>query len=104
MPYRKSKLDFSFARRVLILIISLIEFILGLRIFLQLLSANPNTPFVKAVYFSSQFLVDPFTGIFTYKLFDAIPGLEMSTIVAFIVYPLLAFVTLQLLEMMMNEK
>ena len=71
-------------------IFGFIAALLALRIVLLMLSANPDTPFVQLVYAMSGIFVVPFYGIFEgpdYRSFYV----DTSSIVAIIVYWLLAF-------------
>ncbi len=73
------------------LVFGLIEIIIGLRIILKLFGANPNTPFVNWVYEVSRSLLFPFQGIFPSPVLNGGFILEMSALVALLVYALIAY-------------
>lgn len=77
------------------LVFGLIELIIGLRIILKFLGANPNTPFVSWVYEVSRTLLFPFQGIFPSPVLSGGFVLEMSAIVALLVYALIAYIISQ---------
>lgn len=82
--------------RILIYLISLIfgliELIIGLRIILSLLRANPSTPFVKWVNEISNSLVYPFQGIFPSLTLPGGFALETSAVIALLVYAVIAYI------------
>lgn len=77
--------------RLIDVFFSLIAFILGLRIILELFGANSSTPFVLWVYEVSSALLYPFRGIFPSTVIR--PGfiLDISALVALFIYALLAY-------------
>jgi hypothetical protein len=75
---------------VLDLALAAIVFFLGLRIVLELFSANPATPFVAWVYTVSEGLVTPFAGIFG-NLFLGIGTLDVTAVIALFFYGLLFY-------------
>jgi hypothetical protein len=74
----------------------LLEGVIGLRVLLKLMEANPRNVFASAIYhFSALFLV-PFNGLTTNP---AVGGmvLEITSIVAMIVYSLIAWAIIRLI-------
>jgi hypothetical protein len=78
------------ARRVIYYIAGFIIALLALRLVLLLLAANQGAPFVDFVYTLSTVFAWPFYGIFSYQPSYGQSTFEISTIVAIIVYALLA--------------
>jgi uncharacterized protein YggT (Ycf19 family) len=62
---------------------------LGLRVFLLLFSANPNTPFVEFIYNLSSDYLDPFRGIFPSKAVSETSYLDVAALFAIIIYLLI---------------
>jgi tetrahydromethanopterin S-methyltransferase subunit F len=78
------------ARRVVYYIAGFIIALLALRLVLLLLAANQGAPFVDFVYALSGFFAWPFYGIFSYQPSYGQATFEISTVVAIIVYALVA--------------
>jgi len=78
------------AARVIYYIAGVIIAFLLMRIILLLLAANQGSPFVDFVYTVSGFFAWPFYGIFSYQPSYGHSVLEVSSIVAIIVYGLVA--------------
>ncbi len=78
------------AGRVIYYITGFIIALLALRLVLLLLAANQGAPFVDFVYAISGFFAWPFYGIFSYQPSYGQSTFEISTIVAIIVYALVA--------------
>jgi tetrahydromethanopterin S-methyltransferase subunit F len=78
------------AARIVYYIAGVIIALLVLRIVLLLLAANQGTPFVDFVYGLSGIFAWPFFGIFSYQPSYGQSTLEISSIVAIIVYALIA--------------
>lgn len=71
------------------IIIGIIEFLLALRILLKLLGASAKAPFVQWVYETTSPLLAPFEGMFPTSTLPVGFVLEMSTLIAVIVYAFL---------------
>lgn len=78
------------------LLAGLLEAVLGLRFVLKLIAANPNAPFAQLVY--------GFTNLFLWPFNNLTPApsaqgmvLETSTLIAMIVYAVIAWVVVKLL-------
>jgi hypothetical protein len=74
------------AQRVVWYVVGVILTFLVLRIVLQLLGANEGNGFVDFIYSVSGFFAAPFFGMFSYQPAYGVSYLEVSTIVAAIVY------------------
>ncbi len=77
--------------RIIWLIAGIIIALLALRVILLLLGANEAAPFVGFVYALSSVFAWPFYGIFGYTPHYGQSVLEISSIVAIIVYALIAW-------------
>ena len=77
-------------RRAIYYIFGIIIALLILRLILLLLAANQGAPFVDFVYNLSAVFAWPFFGIFSYQPTYGQSTLEISTLVAILVYALLA--------------
>lgn len=77
----------------------LLEFVLGARLILKLLGANPRSGFVNFIYGLSEPFVAPFYGIFRSAVSRGVETaavLEPATIVAMIIYSVIAWGIVQL--------
>ena len=86
--------------RVVYYIVGVIEVILAFRLVFKLLGANPNSPFVEFIYMLSGFFHAPFSGIFsraTTRGAETTAVFEPSTVIAMIVYAVLAWGLVKLL-------
>lgn len=77
---------------------AVVETILALRLLLRLFAANPGNGFVSAVYEISRPLVQPFFGVLGVQLNTGPGAFETATAVAMIVYGLLAYLTVALIN------
>ncbi len=77
--------------------------ILGIRFFLALFGANPANIFAKFIYNISHPFVAPFFSLFNYHSYNyAIAHFEIYTLVAIIVYALIAWGIISLIKL--NQK
>lgn len=72
-------------------VLAIIEIVLGLRFIFRLLSANPTADFVDWVYDTSAPLLDPFRGIFRPLIIEPGYVLEISTLIAMLIYGLAGY-------------
>ncbi|MCL6096726.1 MAG: YggT family protein [Patescibacteria group bacterium] len=89
------------ARLILLLtdfIFGLIELIIGLRIIFEMFGANPSTPFVSWLYEVSRTLLYPFQGIFPSPVLRGGFVLDMSAVVALLIYALIAYFISELIR------
>lgn len=85
------------AKRIVGALFILIEVILGARLVLKLLGANPANIFVKAIYNITQFFVGLFEGIFAKVSDNAKSVFEPATLIAIVVVAVVAWVVLRLM-------
>ena len=79
-------------------ILGIIELLLGFRIALKALGADPTSGFANIIYAISQPLAVPFSGILQANVGTEGSVFEWSTIIAAIVYAVIAFVLVNLLS------
>ena len=89
------------ARKIVYYILGVLEVLLAFRLVFKLLGANPQSPFVSFIYSVSQAFLSPFSGIFrsaVTKGFETQSVLEPTTIIAMIVYAVVAWGIVKLIE------
>jgi hypothetical protein len=89
------------ARRIVCYIAGVLEILLACRFVLKLLGANTKSIFVSVVYSVSQIFLHPFSGIFRSAVTKGIETksvFEPGTIIAVIVYALVAWGIVKLIE------
>ena len=91
------------ARRVVWYIAGFIISLLALRILLLLLGANEASPFVSFIYTVSSLFAAPFYGMFNYTPTYGQSVLEISSLVAMLVYALIAWGIAKLLTLGSNR-
>ncbi|MDQ6673946.1 MAG: YggT family protein [Chloroflexota bacterium] len=84
------------------LIFGLIEALLAIRFVLRLFGANPDAGFAQLIYGASGLFVAPFLGLFGTPQSGA-NALELHTIVALAVYPLLGWLVAKLVWLAFGE-
>lgn len=98
---RNSSSEGSMPKRIVIVLFSLIEIILGFRFVFKLMGANPSNVFVKGLYDVTQFFVGIFEGIFAkITVSDAATKavFEPATLIAIIVIGLIAWGIMKLMS------
>ncbi|MFZ0545244.1 MAG: YggT family protein [Candidatus Promineifilaceae bacterium] len=78
------------------LVTGILELLIGLRIFLKLIAANPNNPFAHLVYSFTDLFLWPFVGLTVTPSANGMV-LEISSIIAMLVYATVAWGFLRLL-------
>lgn len=78
-------------------VVGIVEALLGVRILLKLLGANPAAPFVNWVYVTSNQLITPFQGMFPSPVLEGGFVLEFSAIFALIVYAFVGYLLTEFL-------
>lgn len=84
-----------------------LEILLGFRVLFKLLGANPSSIFVGLIYGVTKLFVLPFEGIFRRGFTEGIETtsvLEPSTIVAIIVYAIVAWGIVKLIRIASGEQ
>lgn len=78
------------------LVAGVLEALIGLRFLLKLIAANPGAPFVRLVYNVTDLFLWPFAGLTATPAADGMV-LEISSLIAMIVYALLFWIVVRLL-------
>jgi hypothetical protein len=97
---RKSDKGNVTARRVVKYVLGILEALLVFRLMLKLFGANPGSGFVSFIYSITQVFLVPFTAIFrnaTTEGIEAKAVFEPGTIIAMIVYALIAWGVIKLI-------
>ena len=96
---RSAQEDSHPARRIVSVIFSAFEIILGLRLILKLLGANAGSSFIKILYAMTGFFVKLFEGIFSRVTINEASGavFEPATLIAMVVIALIALGVLKLM-------
>jgi len=94
-PGAESRLAVSRVTQLIWLAFGLLEALIGLRVFLKLIAANPNSLFAQFVYQFSEIFVAPFNGL---TITPEVAGfvLEIPSIIAMVVYAIAAWAITQL--------
>jgi len=92
------------AQRVIWYIAGFIISLLALRIVMLMLGANPESPFVDFIYSISSIFAAPFYGIFPSPEYNGQFYLDSASIVAIIVYALIAWGLARLFTLTSSRK
>lgn len=98
---RNTTSEGSMAKRIVVVLFSLLEIILGFRFVFKLMGANPSNVFVKGLYDFTQFFVGVFEGIFskaTTTGAETTAIFEPGTLIAIIIVGLIAWGVLKLMS------
>ena len=79
------------------LLTGLLEALIGLRIVLKLIAANPNTPFARFIYNLSDLFLWPFFGLTVTPSANNGVVLELSSFIAMVVYAVAAWALVKIL-------
>ncbi|MEI8199216.1 MAG: YggT family protein [Eubacteriales bacterium] len=93
--------------KIVYFILGALEIFLGLRLILRLLGASANNMFVPFVYNVTWIFIAPFSGIFSTavtKGAETQAVLEPATIIAMLIYALLAWGIVKLIIIIRNKK
>ena len=85
------------ARKIVYYVLGVLEVLLAFRFFLKLLGANDGGTFVSFIYTISGFFIAPFNAIFSSVATNG-NILEPATIIAMIVYALIAYGIVMLIK------
>ena len=101
-PYAPRRAAAYKVRQAIYLIFGIIEGLIAIRFILRLLGANPDAGFAAFVYGVTGPLLAPFVGLFGTPQYNG-SVLELHSIVAIIVYALLAWVLAKLAWLLLGE-
>jgi len=89
------------SRKIVLYILGAFEALFAFRLIFKLLGANPGSTFVSLIYTISGEFLTPFSGIFRAAVTDGIETdsvFEPTTIIAMIVYAVIAYGVVRLFE------
>ncbi len=95
------------AKRAIYFILGLLEVLLAFRLVFKLLGANPDNGFLSFIYLITQIFLVPFSAIFrtvTTQGIETKAVLEPSTIIAMVVYALIAWGIVKLIVAIRGQK
>lgn len=95
------------ARRVVKYVLGILEILFAFRLVFKLLGANPDSGFVSIIYLITQVFLAPFTAIFRTAATQGIETkaiLEPGTIIAMIVYALIAWGVIKLISIISRRR
>ncbi len=85
------------------LVFGLVEGLIALRVLLKLIGANPASPFAALIYSITDFFLWPFFGLTATPQFNNLV-LEIPSIIAMLVYALLAWVLVKVLWVLLYHQ
>lgn len=88
--------------QVIWLVVGIVEGLIAIRFVLRLFGANPDAGFAQLIYGLTAPLVAPFVGLFGTPRFEG-SAFEFTSLVAMIVYALLAWVIVKIILMFFSE-
>ena len=94
-------------RKTVYYILGILETLFAFRLIFKLLGANPGSTFVSLIYTTSAVFLKPFSGIFRVAVSEGIETnsvLEPTTLIAMIVYALIAYGVVRLVEIYRTSK
>lgn len=103
---KKSRNENAKYRKIVYYILGLVEALLAFRLVFKLLGANPGSDFVSLIYTVSKGFLIPFNGIFRSAVTQGIETksvLEPTTIIAMIVYALIAYGIVKLIKILQKS-
>ena len=102
-PYAGRRANSNRLVQAVYLVFGLVEALLVVRFFLRALAANADAGFAQAVYAITGVLVAPFTGLFGTPQIAPGAALEVSTLIALIVYAALGWLLARAAWLMFGE-
>lgn len=106
-PVKKEATSFQTAEYLIYFFFGLLEILLAFRLILKLTGASASSGFVSLIYGITRVFIIPFEGIFRRGFAEGIETtsvFEPSTLVAIIVYTLLAWGTVKLVHVLSGEQ
>lgn len=94
-------------RKIIYYVLSVLEVLFAFRLVFKILGANPESTFVNMIYSFTSLFLAPFSGIFktaVSKGLEAQSVLEPPLIIAMIVYAVIAWGIVKLIEISSNHK
>jgi hypothetical protein len=101
-PYEARRTALYRVWQVIWLVVGIVEGLIAIRFVLRLLGANPDAGFAQLIYGLTAPLVAPFVGLFGTPRFEG-SAFEFTSLVAMVVYALLAWVIVKVVSMFFSE-
>jgi hypothetical protein len=95
------------ARKYVYYILGVFEVLFAFRLIFKILGANPGSTFVSFIYSTTELFLSPFANIFRKAVIKGVETqavLEPATIIGMIVYALVAWGIIKLIEINKNSK
>lgn len=105
--YRFHENNLRLSRKIVYYLAGVLEALFAFRLIFKLLGANPGSTFVSIIYTISETFLAPFSGVFRTAVNKGIETksvLEPATIIAMIVYALIAYGVVRLIEIYETPK
>jgi YGGT family protein len=102
-PYAARRANSNRLRQAVYLVFGVVEALLVVRFLLRALDANADAGFAQAVYAITGVLVAPFTGLFGTPQIATGAALELSTLIALIVYAAIGWLLARAVWLMFGE-
>lgn len=102
-PYARRRSALYIMRQAIWLVFGLVEGLIAIRFVLRLLGASPTAGFADLIYGVTAPLVAPFVGLFGTPRFEG-SALEVTSIVAIIIYALLGWALIKVITMLSSER
>ncbi len=94
----------SRVNKFLWLLTAIVEFLIGFRVILKLIAANPINGFANFIYDVSYIFVAPFATLFQNPIFgDGSSVLEVTSLIAMVVYFIIALVVTTLIRILLLD-
>jgi hypothetical protein len=84
------------------LLFGILEVLIGLRVFLKLIAANPNNAFAKLVYSASSLFVWPFYGLTRTPAAEGMV-LDIPSIIAMLIYAVVGWAVVRLIWIVLDR-
>ena len=91
------------ATRLIWWITGVIEALIGIRVLLKMMAANPGNPFADFIYSLTDLLLWPFSGLTATPSSGGVV-LEVSSVIAMIIYMLVAWLVIEFLWLVMGRE
>ena len=92
------------ARQIVWYVLALVETLIGLRVLLLALGANPRAGFTRFIYDLSGPFVAPFRAMFTDQNMGSTGVLEVGSLVGMLVYALFAYLVVRLIDILATPR
>jgi hypothetical protein len=101
-PYEARRTALYRVGQLIWLVVGIVEGLIAIRFVLRLLGANPDAGFAQLIYGITAPLIAPFVGLFGTPRFEG-SAFEFTSLVAMVVYLLLAWVIIKVVLMLFGE-